>query len=192
MIEATGVAKGYGDKLLYENLTFSLPPAGIVGIIGPNGAGKTTLFKMITGNEQPSAGTFSVGETVKIAYVDQEHDDLKPEDTVYQAITGGNDLMIVGGKEINSRAYVSKFNFSGTDQQKKVKELSGGMRNRAHLAIALKQGGNLLLLDEPTNDLDVNTLRSLEEALENFGGCAVIISARPLVFGSCLYTYSCL
>jgi ATP-binding cassette ChvD family protein len=176
VIEAVGVAKGYGDKLLYENLTFSLPPAGIVGIIGPNGAGKTTLFKMIIGKEQPTAGTFSVGETVKIAYVDQEHDDLKPDDTVFQAITGGNDLMMIGGKEINSRAYVSKFNFSGTDQQKKVKELSGGMRNRAHLAIALKQGGNLLLLDEPTNDLDVNTLRALEEALENFGGCAVIIS----------------
>ena len=176
VIEANGVAKGYGDKLLYENLTFSLPPAGIVGIIGPNGAGKTTLFKMITGQEQPDAGTFSVGETVKIAYVDQAHDDLKPDDTVFQAITGGNDLILIGGKEINSRAYVSKFNFSGTDQQKKVKELSGGMRNRAHLAIALKQGGNLLLLDEPTNDLDINTLRALEEALENFGGCAVIIS----------------
>lgn len=176
VIEANGVAKGYGDKLLYENLTFALPPAGIVGIIGPNGAGKTTLFKMIIGKEKPDAGSFSVGETVKIAYVDQEHDDLKPDDTVYQAITGGNDLMMIGGKEINSRAYVSKFNFSGTDQQKKVKELSGGMRNRAHLAIALKQGGNLLLLDEPTNDLDVNTLRALEEALENFGGCAVIIS----------------
>jgi energy-dependent translational throttle protein EttA len=176
VIEATGVAKAYGDKLLYENLTFSLPPAGIVGIIGPNGAGKTTLFKMITGQEKPDSGTFSVGETVKIAYVDQEHDDLKPEDTVWQAITGGQELILVGGKEINSRAYVSKFNFSGTDQQKKVKELSGGMRNRAHLAIALKQGGNLLLLDEPTNDLDINTLRALEEALENFGGCAVIIS----------------
>ncbi|MBS1681377.1 MAG: energy-dependent translational throttle protein EttA [Bacteroidetes bacterium] len=176
VIEATGVAKGYGDKLLYENLSFILPPAGIVGIIGPNGAGKTTLFKMITGKEKPDAGTFSVGDTVKIAYVDQSHDDLNPEDSVYQAITGGNDLMLIGGKEINSRAYVSKFNFSGTDQQKKVKELSGGMRNRAHLAIALKQGGNLLLLDEPTNDLDVNTLRALEEALENFGGCAVIIS----------------
>ncbi len=176
VIEAAGVSKGYSDKLLYENLTFSLPPAGIVGIIGPNGAGKTTLFKMITGSEKPDAGTFSVGETVKIAYVDQEHDDLKPEDTVFQAITGGNDLILIGGKEINSRAYVSKFNFSGTDQQKKVKELSGGMRNRAHLAIALKQGGNLLLLDEPTNDLDINTLRALEEALENFGGCAVIIS----------------
>jgi energy-dependent translational throttle protein EttA len=176
VIEAKGVSKGYGDKLLYENLTFTLPPAGIVGIIGPNGAGKTTLFKMITGQEQPDAGSFDVGETVKIAYVDQEHDDLKPEDTVYQAITGGNDLMELGGKQVNSRAYVSKFNFGGTDQQKKVKELSGGMRNRAHLAIALKQGGNLLLLDEPTNDLDVNTLRALEEALESFGGCAVIIS----------------
>ncbi len=176
VIEAKGVSKGYGDKLLYENLTFTLPPAGIVGIIGPNGAGKTTLFKMITGQETPDAGSFDVGETVKIAYVDQEHDDLKPEDTVYQAITGGNDLMELGGKQVNSRAYVSKFNFGGTDQQKKVKELSGGMRNRAHLAIALKQGGNLLLLDEPTNDLDVNTLRALEEALESFGGCAVIIS----------------
>ncbi len=176
VIEANGVSKAYGDKLLYENLTFSLPPAGIVGIIGPNGAGKTTLFKMITGKEKPDAGTFSVGETVHIAYVDQEHDDLKPDDSVFQAITGGNDLILIGGKEMNSRAYVSKFNFSGTDQQKKVKELSGGMRNRAHLAIALKQGGNLLLLDEPTNDLDINTLRALEEALENFGGCAVIIS----------------
>ena len=176
VIEATGVAKAYGDKLLYENLTFSLPPAGIVGIIGPNGAGKTTLFKMITGKEQADAGTFQVGETVRIAYVDQEHDDLTPEDSVWQAITGGNELMELGGKQINSRMYVGKFNFNGTDQQKKVKELSGGMRNRVHLAIALKQGGNLLLLDEPTNDLDVNTLRALEEALENFGGCAVIIS----------------
>ncbi len=176
VIEATGVAKAYGDKLLYENLNFTLPPAGIVGIIGPNGAGKTTLFKMITGKEKPDAGTFSVGETVQIAYVDQEHDDLKPDDTVWQAITGGNELIMIGGKEMNSRAYVSKFNFGGTDQQKKIKELSGGMRNRAHLAIALKQGGNLLLLDEPTNDLDVNTLRALEEGLENFAGCAVIIS----------------
>lgn len=176
VIEAKGVAKGYGDKLLYENLTFSLPPAGIVGIIGPNGAGKTTLFKMIIGKEKPDAGSFEVGETVRIAYVDQEHDDLKPDDTVWQAITGGNELMELGGKQQNSRAYVGKFNFNGTDQQKKVKELSGGMRNRVHLAIALRQGGNLLLLDEPTNDLDVNTLRALEEALENFGGCAVIIS----------------
>ena len=176
VIEAKGVAKGYGDKLLYENLTFSLPPAGIVGIIGPNGAGKTTLFKMIIGKEKPDAGSFDVGETVRIAYVDQEHDDLKPDDTVWQAITGGNELIDLGGKQQNSRAYVGKFNFNGTDQQKKVKELSGGMRNRVHLAIALRQGGNLLLLDEPTNDLDVNTLRALEEALENFGGCAVIIS----------------
>ena len=176
VIEANGVSKAFGDKLLFENLTFSLPPAGIVGIIGPNGAGKTTLFKLITGSVKPDSGSFAVGETVKIAYVDQEHDDLKPEETVWQAITGGNDLILLGGKEINSRAYVSKFNFSGTDQQKKVKELSGGMRNRAHLAIALKQGGNLLLLDEPTNDLDVNTMRALEEALENFAGCAVIIS----------------
>ncbi len=176
VIEAVGVAKGYGDKLLYENLTFSLPPAGIVGIIGPNGAGKTTLFKMIIGKEKPDAGTFNVGETVQIAYVDQEHDDLKPEETVWQAISDGNELMELGGKQINSRMYVGKFNFNGNDQQKKVKELSGGMRNRVHLAIALKQGGNLLLLDEPTNDLDVNTMRALEEALENFAGCAVIIS----------------
>jgi sulfate-transporting ATPase len=176
VIEAKGVAKAYGDKLLYENLTFSLPPAGIVGIIGPNGAGKTTLFKMIIGKEKPDQGTFEIGETVKIAYVDQEHDDLNPEHTVWEAITGGNELIELGGKQINSRAYVGKFNFSGNDQQKKVKELSGGMRNRAHLAIALKQGGNLLLLDEPTNDLDVNTLRALEEGLENFAGCAVIIS----------------
>jgi energy-dependent translational throttle protein EttA len=176
VIEANGVAKAYGDKLLYENLTFSLPPAGIIGIIGPNGAGKTTLFKMIIGKEKPDAGTFTVGETVQIAYVDQEHDDLRPEDSVWQAITGGNELIEMGGKTLNSRAYVGKFNFNGTDQQKKVKELSGGMRNRVHLAIALKQGGNLLLLDEPTNDLDINTLRALEEALENFAGCAVIIS----------------
>jgi ATP-binding cassette ChvD family protein len=176
VIEAKNVSKAFGDKLLMENLTFSLPPAGIVGIIGPNGAGKTTLFKMIIGKEKPDAGTFEVGETVQIAYVDQEHDDLKPEETVWQAISGGNDIIMLGGKEMNSRAYVGKFNFNGTDQQRKIKELSGGMRNRVHLAIALKQGGNLLLLDEPTNDLDVNTLRALEEALENFAGCAVIIS----------------
>src|SRR6187431_1035232 len=176
VIEAHGVSKAFDDKLLYENLTFSLPPAGIVGIIGPNGAGKTTLFKLIMGKEKPDAGTFEVGETVQIAYVDQEHDDLKPDDSVWQAITGGNELIMIGGKTQNSRAYVGKFNFNGTDQQKKVKELSGGMRNRVHLAIALKQGGNLLLLDEPTNDLDVNTMRALEEALENFAGCAVIIS----------------
>jgi len=176
VIEAHDVSKAFGDKLLYENLEFNLPKAGIVGIVGPNGAGKTTLFKMITEQEQPDEGTFEVGSTVEIAYVDQEHDDLKPEDSVWEAITGGNEIIKLGEKEINSRAYVSKFNFSGSDQQKKVKELSGGMRNRVHLAIALKQGANLLLLDEPTNDLDVNTLRALEEALENFGGCAVIIS----------------
>ena len=176
VIEAHGVAKAFGDKLLYENLEFNLPKAGIVGIIGPNGAGKTTLFKMITGKEKPDTGTFEVGPTVDIAYVDQEHANLNPESSVWEVITGGNELINLGGKQINSRAYVSKFNFNGSDQQKKVKELSGGMRNRVHLAIALKQGANLLLLDEPTNDLDVNTLRALEEALENFGGCAVIIS----------------
>ncbi len=176
VIEVKDVSKAYGDKLLFENLTFSLPPAGIVGIVGPNGAGKTTLFKLITGKEKPDSGTFEVGETVQIAYVDQEHDDLNPESTVWEAITGGNEWVELGGKQMNSRAYVGKFNFGGNDQQKKVKELSGGMRNRAHLAIALKQGGNLLLLDEPTNDLDVNTLRALEEGLENFAGCAVIIS----------------
>ncbi|UII21249.1 energy-dependent translational throttle protein EttA [Fulvivirga ligni] len=176
VIEAHGVAKAFGDKLLYENLEFNLPKAGIVGIIGPNGAGKTTLFKMITGKEKPDTGTFEVGSTVDIAYVDQEHANLNPESSVWEVITGGNELINLGGKQINSRAYVSKFNFNGSDQQKKVKELSGGMRNRVHLAIALKQGANLLLLDEPTNDLDVNTLRALEEALENFGGCAVIIS----------------
>ena len=176
VIEADGISKAFGDKLLYENLTFSLPPAGIVGIIGPNGAGKTTLFRMILGKEKPDSGTLNIGETVKIAYVDQEHDDLRPDDSVWQAISGGNELIELGGRQINSRAYVGKFNFGGNDQQKKIRELSGGMRNRVHLAIALKQGGNLLLLDEPTNDLDVNTLRALEEALENFAGCAVIIS----------------
>lgn len=176
VIEAHNVSKGFGDKLLYENLEFILPKAGIVGIVGPNGAGKTTLFKMVTGQEKPDRGTFEVGPTVEIAYVDQEHDVLDPEATVWEAISGGNELIKLGDKQINSRAYVSKFNFSGSDQQKKVKELSGGMRNRVHLAIALKQGANLLLLDEPTNDLDVNTLRALEDALENFGGCAVIIS----------------
>jgi len=176
VIEAHGVSKAFGDKLLYEGMDFRLPKAGIVGVVGPNGAGKTTLFKMITQQEAPDEGTFEVGSTVEIAYVDQEHDDLKPGDTVWEAISEGNEVIKLGDKEINSRAYVSKFNFSGGDQQKKVSELSGGMRNRVHLAIALKQGANLLLLDEPTNDLDVNTLRALEEALENFGGCAVIIS----------------
>ncbi len=176
VIEAEGVAKAFGDKLLYEDLNFSLPQGGIVGIIGPNGAGKTTLFKMITQKEKPDKGTFRVGPTVEIAYVDQEHTNLPADKTVWEVISEGNDLINIGGKEVNSRAYVSKFNFSGSDQQKKVGDLSGGERNRVHLAMALKQGANLLLLDEPTNDLDVNTLRALEEALENFGGCAVIIS----------------
>ncbi|WP_339698186.1 energy-dependent translational throttle protein EttA [uncultured Roseivirga sp.] len=176
VIEAHNVAKAFGDKLLYENLEFSLPQGGIVGIIGPNGAGKTTLFNMITGKETPDQGKFIVGPTVDIAYVDQEHDNLDPNKSVWEVITGGNELITLGGKEMNSRAYVSKFNFNGTDQNKKVGQLSGGERNRVHLALTLKQGANLLLLDEPTNDLDVNTLRALEEGLDNFGGCAVIIS----------------
>ncbi|MDH5380147.1 MAG: energy-dependent translational throttle protein EttA [Cyclobacteriaceae bacterium] len=176
VIEVEGVSKSFGDKLLYEDLNFSLPQGGIVGIIGPNGAGKTTLFKMIMGTEKPDNGTFQVGETVKIAYVDQEHSTLDSDTTVWEAISGGNESIEMGGKLVNSRAYVSKFNFNGSDQQKKIKELSGGMRNRLHLAIALKQGGNLLMLDEPTNDLDINTLRALEEALDNFAGCAVVIS----------------
>ena len=176
VIIANGVSKGFGDKLLYENLNFSLPQGGIVGIVGPNGAGKTTLFKLITQKETPDSGTFEVGSTVDIAYVDQEHDNLDPNKTVWEVISEGNELIELGGKQMNSRAYVSKFNFSGNDQQKKVGELSGGERNRVHLALALKQGANLLLLDEPTNDLDVNTLRALEDGLDNFGGCAVIIS----------------
>ncbi|WP_353140266.1 energy-dependent translational throttle protein EttA [Pseudopedobacter sp.] len=176
VIEATGVSKAYGDKVLFDNLTFSLPPAGIVGIIGPNGAGKTTLFRLITGQEQPDSGTFRVGETVKLGYVDQMHHDLDPDKSVWENITGGHETMVLGNRPVNSRAYVSKFNFNGADQQKKVGVLSGGERNRVHLAITLKEGSNVLLLDEPTNDIDVNTLRALEEALENFGGCAVIIS----------------
>ncbi|WPR74084.1 energy-dependent translational throttle protein EttA [Algoriphagus sp. NG3] len=176
VIEVNGVSKAYGDKLLFENLTFALPQGGIVGVIGPNGAGKSTLFKLITGQEKPDAGNFEVGETVQLAYVDQGHDSLDPNKTVYQTISEGNELMKLGNKEVNSRAYVSKFNFGGGDQEKKVGVLSGGERNRVHLALTLKEGGNLLLLDEPTNDLDVNTLRALEEALENFGGCAVVIS----------------
>ncbi|MCE7054431.1 energy-dependent translational throttle protein EttA [Algoriphagus sp. AGSA1] len=176
VIEVNGVSKAYGDKLLFENLTFALPQGGIVGVIGPNGAGKSTLFKLITGQEKPDAGNFEVGETVQLAYVDQGHDILDPNKTVYQTISEGNELMKLGNKEVNSRAYVSKFNFGGGDQEKKVGVLSGGERNRVHLALTLKEGGNLLLLDEPTNDLDVNTLRALEEALENFGGCAVVIS----------------
>jgi ATP-binding cassette ChvD family protein len=176
VIEAKGVAKAYGDKLLYENLSFSLPQGGIVGIIGPNGAGKTTLFNLITSRIKPDTGTFEVGDTVQIAYVDQEHNNLDPNKSVFETISGGTEQMMLGGKQINSRAYVSKFNFSGADQEKKVGALSGGERNRVHLAMTLKQGANLLLLDEPTNDLDVNTLRALEEALENFAGCAVVIS----------------
>ena len=176
VIEAENISKAYGDKLLFEDLSFSLPPAGIVGVIGPNGAGKTSLFRLITGQEQPDSGTIKVGETVKLGYVDQMHHDLDPEKTVWENITGGNENIILGTKMMNSRAYVSKFNFSGADQQKKVGVLSGGERNMVHLAITLKEGANLLLLDEPTNDIDVNTLRALEEGLENFGGCAVVIS----------------
>jgi sulfate-transporting ATPase len=176
VIEVNNVTKAYGDKVLFENLSFSLPPAGIVGIIGPNGAGKTTLFRLITGQDQPDAGTFRVGETVKLGYVDQMHDDLKADKSVWENITDGQETILLGNKPINSRAYVSRFNFNGGDQQKKIDVLSGGERNRVHLAITLKKGSNVLLLDEPTNDIDVNTLRSLEEALENFGGCAVIIS----------------
>ncbi|MDB5025525.1 MAG: ettA [Mucilaginibacter sp.] len=176
VIEVNNVSKAYGDRVLFENLSFSLPPAGIVGIIGPNGAGKTTLFRLITGQEKPDSGTFRVGETVALGYVDQLHDDLDPNKSVWENITGGLETILVGNKPLNSRAYVSKFNFNGADQQKKVGVLSGGERNRVHLSITLKKGSNVLLLDEPTNDIDVNTLRSLEEALENFGGCAVIIS----------------
>ncbi|MBC8054419.1 MAG: energy-dependent translational throttle protein EttA [Sphingobacteriaceae bacterium] len=176
VIEANNVSKAYGDKVLFDNLSFTLPPAGIVGIIGPNGAGKTTLFRLITGQEHPDAGTFKVGETVALGYVDQMHNDLDPEKSVWENITGGNETILLGNKPVNSRAYVSKFNFNGADQQKKVNVLSGGERNRAHLAITLKKDSNVLLLDEPTNDIDVNTLRALEEGLENFAGCAVIIS----------------
>ena len=176
VIEAINISKSFGDKLLYENLSFNLPQGGIVGIIGPNGAGKTTLFKLITGKIQPESGEFKVGSTVKWAYLDQEHDNLDPNKTVFETISGGTDLINLGGKQVNARAYVGKFNLSGSDQEKKVGVLSGGERNRVHLALMLKEGANLLLLDEPTNDLDVNTLRALEEALENFGGCAVVIS----------------
>lgn len=176
VIEADNISKSYGDRILFENLSFSLPPAGIVGIIGPNGAGKTTLFRLITGQETPDTGTFKVGETVVLGYVDQLHNDLDPEKSVWENITEGNDNIMLGNRSTNSRAYVSKFNFNGADQQKKVGVLSGGERNRVHLAITLKKASNVLLLDEPTNDIDVNTLRALEEGLENFGGCAVVIS----------------
>jgi sulfate-transporting ATPase len=176
VIEADDVVKGYGDRLLIDDLTFKLPPAGIVGVIGPNGAGKTTLFRMITGQEQPDGGTFKVGDTVDLAYVDQSRDSLDPEATVYEEITGNVEFMKLGNREVNGRAYVSNFNFKGSDQQKKVGLLSGGERNRVLLAKMLKEGSNVLLLDEPTNDLDVDTLRSLEDALEAFAGCAVVIS----------------
>ncbi|MAS51650.1 MAG: energy-dependent translational throttle protein EttA [Flavobacteriales bacterium] len=176
VIEATEVSKGFDDRLLYEGLNFKLPPAGIVGIVGPNGAGKTTMFKMIMGEEAPDTGSFKVGETVKISYVDQKHEAIDANKSVFDVISGGVDNIDLGGKIINARAYVSKFNFSGSDQNKKCGVLSGGERNRLHLALALKEGGNVLLLDEPTNDIDVNTLRALEEALENFAGCSVIIS----------------
>jgi ATP-binding cassette ChvD family protein len=176
VIESMDVSKGFGDRLLYEGLNFKLPPAGIVGIIGPNGAGKTTLFRMIMGEENPNGGEFKVGPTVKISYVDQNHAELDPNKTVYDVLSGGLDNITLGGKPMNARAYISRFNFAGSDQGKKVSVLSGGERNRLHLAMALKNEGNVLLLDEPTNDLDVNTLRALEEGLENFAGCAVIIS----------------
>ena len=176
VIEAKGVSKAFGDKLLYEDLNFNLPPAGIVGIIGPNGAGKTTLFRMIMGQEEADGGLFSIGETVKVSYVDQQHANIDPEKTIWEQVTGGNELLEVSGKKVNSRSYVAKFNFQGSDQNKKVGVLSGGERNRLHLAMTLRDEGNVLLLDEPTNDLDVNTLRALEEGLDNFGGCAVIIS----------------
>ena len=176
VIEARGVSKAYGDKLLYEDLNFKLPQAGIVGIIGPNGAGKTTIFRMIMGEEQPDKGEFIVGETAKIAYVDQSHSNIDPGKSIWENFSGGQELVLMGGRQVNSRAYLSRFNFSGSEQNKKVNMLSGGERNRLHLAMTLKEEGNVLLLDEPTNDLDVNTLRALEEGLENFAGCAAIIS----------------
>jgi len=176
VIDAKNVSKAFGDKLLYENLNFNLPQAGIVGVIGPNGAGKTTIFKMIMGEEKPDKGEFIVGETAKIAYVDQSHSNIDPEKTIWQNFADEQELVLMGGRQVNSRAYLSRFNFSGSDQNKKVSTLSGGERNRLHLAMTLREEGNVLLLDEPTNDLDINTLRALEEGLENFAGCAVVIS----------------
>ena len=176
VIEAVNVSKSFDDRILFENLNFRLPPAGIVGIIGPNGCGKTTLFRMIMGLEQPSSGSFRIGSTVKLGYVDQRHEFINPEDTVWEAISEGNEQILLGGRMINSRAYVARFNFSGTDQSKKVRMLSGGERNRLHLALTLKSEANVLLLDEPTNDIDINTLRALEDGLEDFAGCAVVIS----------------
>jgi ATPase subunit of ABC transporter with duplicated ATPase domains len=176
VIVAEHISKAFEDKLLVADMNFIIPPGAIVGVVGPNGAGKTTLFQMITGKDTPDAGTIELGQTVKIAYVDQDRDSLDPNKTIYEVISKGNDKLLVGGREINARAYVGKFNFSGSDQQKRVKEISGGERNRVHLATMLQEEANLILLDEPTNDLDVNTMRALEEALENFAGCAVVIS----------------
>ena len=176
VIEATGLTKSYGDKLLFEDLTFTLPPGGIVGVIGPNGAGKSTLFKLITGQEKPDSGTIKIGDTVRLGYVDQSRDALDPNHNVWEEVSGGNERFYFGKHEVATRAYVGAFNFKGTDQQKKVGQLSGGERNRVHMAKMLAAGGNVLLLDEPTNDLDVETLRALEEALESFAGCAVVIS----------------
>ena len=176
VIEAHNVAKAFGDKLLFDDLNFSLPPNGIVGVIGPNGAGKTTLFRLIMGLEKVDAGSFEIGETVKIAYVDQQHKDIDPEKSVYQVVSGGNEIIRMGGRDINARAYLGRFNFTGADQEKKCGVLSGGERNRLQLAMALKEEGNVLLLDEPTNDIDVNTLRALEEGLDDFAGCAVVVS----------------
>jgi ATPase subunit of ABC transporter with duplicated ATPase domains len=176
VIEAEKVSKAYGDRFLFEDMNFALPAGGIVGVIGPNGAGKTTLFKMITGAEKPDSGTLRIGDTVQLAYVDQDRQSLDPDKSIWEVISGGADNIQLGNREMNSRAYVSRFNFSGTDQQKKTSMISGGERNRVHLACMLKEGGNVILLDEPTNDLDVNTMRALEEALEHFAGCAVVIS----------------
>ena len=176
VIECSGVSKAYGERLLFEDLTFKLPPAGIVGVIGPNGAGKTTLFRLIMGLETPDTGSFEIGETVQIAYVDQQHKKIDPDKTIYETVAGDSEYVYLGNKEVNARAYISRFNFSGADQQKKCGILSGGERNRLHLALTLKEGANVLLLDEPTNDVDVNTIRALEEGLENFAGCAVVIS----------------